>query len=248
MKSNKTISATFADTSKLSLTVSSTNGASAPPDPPGGTYGVGAAVSSRPCPTPVTCSLRGPTAPVGTKDTVTVIMNSKKTVTAVFSPISYTLTLSASAGGSITTPAAVTSTVLYGAATTITAAAQSSYTFSHWEVDSGTAAIADSARQSTSVTLTKGNAEVRAVFSFNGYTLTLTSDSGLVSISPPGKTAFQYGDTARLTETPASGAGFRDGRATRRSPIPLKPRYELPSFRTGTLSPISRRRGTTRLS
>jgi uncharacterized repeat protein (TIGR02543 family) len=145
---------------------------------------------------------------VGAKDTITIVMNSKKTVTAVFSPISYVLSLSASAGGSITTPAALTSTVQYGAATTITAVAQSGCTFTHWEVDSGTAAFADSTKQSTSVTLTKGNARIKAVFTSNGYTLTIASDSGLVSVSPPGKTAFQNGDTAWLTETPATGFRF----------------------------------------
>ena len=77
MKSNKTISATFADTSKLSLTVSSTNG-SVTLDPPGGTYGPGTSVKLTAMANPGYVFSSWTDSAVGTKDTVTVIMNAKR--------------------------------------------------------------------------------------------------------------------------------------------------------------------------
>ena len=76
-------------------------------------------------------------------------------------------------------------------------------------MDTGIAAIADSANQSTSVTLTNGNSKILAVFTLNKYSLTLLPDSGgIIRALPEGKASFQYGDTALLIAAPATGYRF----------------------------------------
>ena len=87
---------------------------------------------------------------------------------------------------------------------------QSGAIFSHWEVDSGTAAIADSTGQSTSVILTKGNAKIQAVFTVKGDTLTLQKTNASDTLVPFPTVVVKYGDSTRIQAKPARGAHFID--------------------------------------
>jgi hypothetical protein len=95
----------------------------------------------------------------GNVSTVTIVMNSDKTVTAGFVK-TYTLTVSASpaAGGSVSPTDGTYDT---GATVTLTAAAAPGYRFDHWE--------GDAAGNTLSVTVTmSGNKNVMAVFVTTG--------------------------------------------------------------------------------
>ena len=79
-------------------------------------------------------------------------------VTANFAINTYQLSVVAGTGGTITQPPTSPVTVNHGEATTITASANTGYTFSGWTVAAGTASIADDSMISTTVTLTSGDA------------------------------------------------------------------------------------------
>ena len=115
MNSNKTISANFVDMSKLSLTISSSNG-TVTLDPTGGAYDSGTTVKLTAKPDSGFVFSSWKDSASGSLDTVSIVINSKKVVTAVFSRITYTLWVSASAGGLITAPTAssVDGTVRHG--------------------------------------------------------------------------------------------------------------------------------------
>lgn len=115
----------------------------------------------------------------GSKDTISVIMNKVKTVTANFVINSYNLTVNAGTGGKITVPGgAFPQSVNHGVATTITAAPNTGYDFVKWTVDSGTAVIADSTKLATKVTLFSGDARIKAVFAINNFTVTFVEGTG----------------------------------------------------------------------
>ncbi len=120
MNANKKISATFADTSKFSLTVSSPNG-SVTLNPPSGVYSPGTLVKLSASPASGYMFTSWSDSASGSNDTVTITMNSKKIVTANFQPKAYTLFLSAGAGGSVTTPSSAWVYANEGGATPITA-------------------------------------------------------------------------------------------------------------------------------
>jgi uncharacterized repeat protein (TIGR02543 family) len=99
-----------------------------------------------------------------TVNPMNVLMNSNKNIAANFAINTYVLTVNAGTGGTVT-PSGST-TVNYGAATPITAAADSGYKFLRW-IRSGTGAtITDSTRGSTTVFLT-ADATITAEFAVN---------------------------------------------------------------------------------
>lgn len=86
------------------------------------------------------------------------------TVTANFALNTYELTVISALGGSITTPASLPATVEHGVPTPITVTPVSGYTFNGWTVETGAATIADALQPNTTVTLTSGDATVKATF------------------------------------------------------------------------------------
>jgi uncharacterized protein (TIGR02145 family)/uncharacterized repeat protein (TIGR02543 family) len=68
--------------------------------------------------------------------------------------------------------------VNHGAATTITATPNSGYNFNGWVVTSGNAAIPDLSLATTTVTLTSGNAEIKALWTTIPYSITYTLNGG----------------------------------------------------------------------
>lgn len=84
---------------------------------------------------------------------------------AQWSSNTYELTVSAGAGGSITTPGSPTVNIGHGVPITISADPNLGYTFDGWSVVAGSGVtIADSGSASTEVTLENGNATVAAGF------------------------------------------------------------------------------------
>jgi len=95
---------------------------------------------------------------------LSIRMNSNKNLTANFAINTYTLTVNAGAGGTVSPTGAYT--VNYGAATSITAIPDSGYRFVRWTRSGTGATIADSTRASTTVSLT-ADATITAEFAIN---------------------------------------------------------------------------------
>ena len=113
----------------------------------------------------------------GTSDETMVTMDEDKNVSAIFKLLTYTLTLNAGTGGTISEPSSP-ATVNHGAAITIIASPNSGYRFNGWTVTSGTAMIDDDSLVSTSVSLFSGNASVTANFKLKRYQVTFDTYGG----------------------------------------------------------------------
>ncbi len=127
----------------------------------------------------------------------------QETVDAAQPGKSYSLTVS-SAGGGLVSPSGTTS-VEAGANTSISAEPNTDCEFVEWLVVSGTATVADSTAAATTVNLSDGDAEVRAVFS---ATLSVTAGTG-GSVSPQGDTPdVRIGEAVDITATADGGYAF----------------------------------------
>jgi hypothetical protein len=118
----------------------------------------------------------------------------------------YTLTINNDGNG--TTNPTGNLTVNAGTATAIAATAASGYAFRSWSVTSGTATFADSLSASTTVTLNSSNATVRANFTAQTYTLTMSND-GNGTTTPVGSITVNQGAATAITATPSGGYVFR---------------------------------------
>jgi len=141
----------------------------------------------------------------------TITVNADYSIRANFEEIpgvQYILTISSTAGGSVTTPGEGTFTRNAGTAVSLVATPLSGYRFVNWTGDVGT--IASAIGASTTVTM-NDNYSITANFEETGvtyYTLTTSvSPSGGGSVSPTGGT-YAAGSQVSLTATPASGYSF----------------------------------------
>jgi hypothetical protein len=142
------------------------------------------------------------------------------TISATFAIKAYQLIVAPGQGGIITAPTASPLTVNHGAATTIsTSPSVTGYFFFNWTVTSGVATFADSTKATTTVTLTSGNATVRANFiypgiSFGGgiiYYIDATGQHGLIATPNDQADAENWGcDNTTLIGTNA-GIGTGNG-------------------------------------
>ncbi|MBN1128795.1 MAG: InlB B-repeat-containing protein [Chitinispirillaceae bacterium] len=137
-----------------------------------------------------------------------VIMTSAKSITANFALNTYQLTVAAGTGGTITAPASSPVTVNHGAATTITAAPAAGYTFVNWTVTSGTATISGATSASTTVTLSSGNAAVRANFTGNQYVVTFNGQGATTEAIPATKTVTVPATTVGTLATPPAKTSY----------------------------------------
>ncbi len=113
------------------------------------------------------------------QDTINVIMDKAKTVTANFVINSYNLTVDAGLGGKITVPSSsFPQSVNHGVETTITAEPNTEYDFVKWTVDSGTAIIADTNKAATTVILKSGDAKIKATFAIKTFTVMFEEGTG----------------------------------------------------------------------
>ena len=112
-----------------------------------------------------------------------VLSNGAAEIRADFEKINYQLTVSDDGYGTTDPSGAVT--VEYGSSTAVSATAENGYQFLRWNIVSGSAELEDANLSSTTITLTSGDAEVRAEFVELNAALTL-SDNGYGSTVPEG--------------------------------------------------------------
>lgn len=136
-------------------------------------------------------------ADAGTETTYSFPIDGNHTVVAEFEKNSYTVTLEASAGGQATIDKP---TCLYEDQVTVSAAADTGYTFVNW-VQDGQVVSSD---PTYTFTVT-ANSTVKPVFSINSYTISLSSD-GNGSVEGAGD--YNYSSTATVTASPNTGYYF----------------------------------------
>jgi uncharacterized protein (TIGR02145 family)/uncharacterized repeat protein (TIGR02543 family) len=136
----------------------------------------------------------------GTTDSTTVVMSKGKSVTANFALIPYQLTVNA-VNGTITLPATATVTVNHGVLTPVKAVASTGYSFSGWTVPTGAATITSASVESTTVSLTSGDATVRANFAPIPCTVTFRSQGTTYSTA-----TVNYNALATEPTAPQAGA------------------------------------------
>ena len=142
----------------------------------------------------------------------TITMNGDYSVTANFAvipPGQYGLTISSSAGGSVTTPGEGTFTRDAGTVVNLVASPASGYRFVNWTGDVGTVGNVNGA--STTIIM-NGDHSVTANFaaiSPGQYSLTISSSAG-GSVTTPGEGTFtrDAGTVVNLVANPASGYHF----------------------------------------
>jgi hypothetical protein len=142
----------------------------------------------------------------GTSDSTAVVINKGKSVTANFALIPYQLTVAA-VNGTVTLPATLQMTVNHGVLTSIKAVANTGYSFSNWVVTSGTATITSASAESTTVSLTSGDAKVTANFTVIPVTLTLTND-GHGATTPASTASGSYGVPITISAAASDGYSF----------------------------------------
>ncbi|MBN1578110.1 MAG: InlB B-repeat-containing protein [Chitinispirillaceae bacterium] len=134
------------------------------------------------------------------------------TLYAQWNIITYILTISSSEGGTVTLSGEMT--VVSGVSTQIEATANDGYHFTHWTKITGSPDIDDSTKGSTGAVLSSGNAEVRALFEINTYTLSIAHVVGGADEITDKDTSVNHGDTVRVTASPISGSIFTKWRIT----------------------------------
>lgn len=184
------------------LTVNSGAGGSASG---GGTYNEGstATVSSTPNAGYVASGFTGDAT--GPGSSITVLMDSAKTVTAIFSQATYSLTTAVSPAGAGSASGGGTFT--YGQVASISASPAANYLFSHWSTSGSS--VASSGSASTTVSMT-AHTTATAVFVPNGpttYNLTVNT-FGDGTTSPSGTTSYNAGEVATVMATPGANATF----------------------------------------
>ena len=131
-------------------------------------------------------------------------MGGPKSVTANFTQNQYTLTVSVNpSGAGSVTKSPNKSTYVYGEQVTLTATANTGYTFSSWSGD------ASGTTSPTTITI-NSNKAVTANFTQNQYTLTVSvNPSGAGSVTKsPNKSTYVYGEQVTLTASANPGYTF----------------------------------------
>jgi preprotein translocase subunit YajC len=143
-------------------------------------------------------------------ESTTITMNGNYSITANFEvipPVQYSLTISSTAGGSVTTPGEGTFTRNAGTVVNLVATPASGYKFVNWTGNVGT--IVDVNSASTTITM-NGNYSITANFEeIPEYELTVSSTAG-GSVTNPGEGTFTYdaGTIVSLAATPSYGYAF----------------------------------------
>jgi uncharacterized repeat protein (TIGR02543 family) len=139
----------------------------------------------------------GTIADSGSASTTVTLENGNAAATASFTLKTYELTVNAGSHGTITAPSPTTKTVDHGSPTTITAVADTGYSFDQWTTSASGVSFGNVNASNTTVTLTSEDAIVNATWSVNTYTLNYHgngSDGGTV---PSGGT-YNYNETVNV--------------------------------------------------
>ena len=200
MNSDKTVTANFTQNA-YTLTVISVHGAvTKAPDQPTYTYGTSVLLSMGTVDVGWTFTGWSGGGCSGTAP-CTVTMNSDITVTANFTQITHSLTITMNpAGGGTTTPSAGVHSYIEGTIVPVTAAPTAGYVFDHWN-----GACTGSGSCSVTISTDKN---ITATFKLIEYTLTVNiSGSGSVTKNAD-KTTYHFGDVVQLTATADIGWSF----------------------------------------
>jgi uncharacterized repeat protein (TIGR02543 family) len=200
MTGNKAVTATFTqDQYTLTLTVVGNGQINKSPDQTTYTYGTVVTLTAAPSAGWSFTAWSGDL--IGSTDPTTITMTGNKAVTATFTQLEYTLTVTASPseGGSVTvTPAGP---YHYGDNVQLEAFPATDWYFAGWSGD------LSGLTNPTAITI-DGNKAVTATFVKVGFTLTINVvGSGSVTISPQQPT-YDPGTVVSLTAIPASGWSF----------------------------------------
>jgi hypothetical protein len=141
--------------------------------------------------------------------TTTIAMNGDYSITANFVAVaSYDLTITSTAGGSVTTPGERTFTYDGGTVLDLVAEAEEGYHFVNWTGDVDT--IADVSAATTTITM-QGDYSITANFAIppNQYNLTISSTfSGSVTVPGEGTFVYDRGTVVSLVAEPKAGCLF----------------------------------------
>ncbi|WP_298767438.1 choice-of-anchor Q domain-containing protein [uncultured Polaribacter sp.] len=207
MDADKSVTALFSRIQRT-LTITATNGSvSTNPSPVNGTYDDGTVVTLTATPDAGYQFDGWSGDAIGTTNPLDITMDADKSVTALFSRIQRTLTITATNGTVTTNPSPVNGTYDDGTVVTLTATPDAGYQFDGWSGDAiGTTNPLD-------ITM-DADKSVTALFSRIQRSLTITSTNGSVSTNPsPVNGTYDDGTVVTLTATPDAGYqfdGFRD--------------------------------------
>jgi hypothetical protein len=145
-----------------------------------------------------------------TKESITIageIPSNGDTHSAYTVTSQYILTITNNVNGSTTPSGAVT--VNHGASTTIMATPNVGYHFVNWEKigGSGDVVFGNISSANTTVTVTSGDATIRANFEISQYTLSVTND-GNGTTEPSGDIMVNHGVSTSITATPNTDCLF----------------------------------------
>ena len=144
-----------------------------------------------------------------TAATTTITMEGDYSITASFLEIpatQYNLSISSTAGGSVTSPGEGTFTYIDGAVISLLATATEGYEFAHWTGDVAT--VADAGAAETTVTIDSDYAIVAVFETIPEYTLTISSTAG-GSVTSPGEGTFSYARGAVVSLIAEAEEGYR---------------------------------------
>lgn len=197
MDKNHTLKAVFAVIT-YTLTITTTTGGTTDPAPGTYTYDADSSISVQALPSANYMfdhwELDGSYA--GTDNPTTVLMDDDHTLHAVFSLINYTLTITATEGGT-TDPAPGKHVYASGSSATVTATPDINHKFIHWEIDGSN--ITDN----PITILMDKNYTLHAVFELLTYRLTIVSSTGGNTDPEPGTHVYVNGTYASVTAIPA---------------------------------------------
>ena len=196
MNMNHTLKAVFAMIT-YTLTITTTAGGTTDPAPGTYTYGSGTSVNVTALPSANYLFdhwvLDGSNS--GSVNPLTVQMNGNHTLQAVFALINYTLTITATAGGT-TNPVPGTYIYASGSSVSVVAVPSVNYKFIHWELDGS------NVTDNFITVLMNSNHTLNAVFKLLTYRLTILSSSGGVTDPSPGTWVYTNGTTVNVAATP----------------------------------------------
>ena len=139
---------------------------------------------------------------VGSNNPTNVLMDDNHVLEAVFTRITYTLTISVSGHGT-TDPAEGSHVYCSGSTATVSATADAGWSFDHWTLDgcpAGATIPID--------VLMDDNHVLEAVFTRITYTLTITTTTGGTTSPASGDHVYYSGTNVPVTATPQNGYQF----------------------------------------
>jgi len=193
---------------KRTLTITATDGSvSTNPNPVNGTYVDGTVVALTATPD-AGYQFDGWSGDVsGTTNPVNITMDANKSVTALFSRVQRTLTITATNGSVSTNPNPINGTYDDGTLVTLTATPDAGYKLDGFRDDISGANLLRNRSNPLSTTITMdANKSITALFSKIQRTLTITASNGTVTTNPnPVNGTYDDGTVVTLTATPNAG-------------------------------------------